>query len=282
MTFNIFMYTIYSKLEMIYVLKKYLLDYRKKLKDAVNDLKHLKTFYKQIPNILTSTRILSPFIIIPLAITGNIVGTVIAASLIASTDFFDGLIARKLNITSELGRELDAVSDKFFASALIIPLILQSPIFLANIFFEGMIATTNLKAKIKGLEPKTIFIGKVKTFSLSISLILGYLNLFIPIDSSLVIGSIISTMALECATAVSYIIINSSKEIEMENKNEYELISDILNNDLDKDNKTKSKDNVINKENVFYNTFEDDKVNNTKENMCKKLVLKKDIKKPRF
>ena len=159
MTFNIFMYTIYSKLEMIYVLKKYLLDYRKKLKDAVNDLKHLKTFYKQIPNILTSTRILSPFIIIPLAMTGNIVGTVIAASLIASTDFFDGLIARKLNITSELGRELDAVSDKFFASALIIPLILQSPIFLANIFFEGMIATTNLKAKIKGLEPKTIFIG---------------------------------------------------------------------------------------------------------------------------
>ena len=55
-----------------------------------------------------------------------------------------------------------------------------------------------------------------------------------------------------------------------------------LNNDLDKDNKTKSKDNVINKENVFYNTFEDNKVNNTKENMCKKLVLKKDIKKPRF
>ena len=163
MTFNIFMYTIYSKLEMIYVLKKYLLNYRKKLKDAVNDLKHLKTFYKQIPNILTSTRILSPFIIIPLAMTGNIVGTVIAASLIASTDFFDGLIARKLNITSELGRELDAVSDKFFASALIIPLILQSPIFLANIFFEGMIATTNLKAKIKGLEPKTIFIGKIKT-----------------------------------------------------------------------------------------------------------------------
>ena len=32
------MYTIYSKLEMIYVLKKYLLNYRKKLKDAVNDL----------------------------------------------------------------------------------------------------------------------------------------------------------------------------------------------------------------------------------------------------
>lgn len=280
MTFNIFMYTIYSKLEMIYVLKKYLLDYRKKLKDAVNDLKHLKTFYKQIPNILTSTRILSPFIIIPLAITGNIVGTVIAASLIASTDFFDGLIARKLNITSELGRELDAVSDKFFASALIIPLILQSPIFLANIFFEGMIATTNLKAKIKGLEPKTIFIGKVKTFSLSISLILGYLNLFIPLNSSLIIGSIISTMALECTTAVSYIIINSSKEIEMENKNEYKLISDILNNDLDEDNKTKSKDNVINKENVFYNTFENNKVNKA-ENTYKKLVLKKDIKKPR-
>lgn len=276
------MYTIYSKLEMIYVLKEYLLDYRKKLKDAVNDLKHLKTFYKQIPNILTSTRILSPLVIIPLAMTGNIVGTVIAASLIASTDFFDGLIARKLNITSELGRELDAVSDKFFASALIIPLILQSPIFLANIFFESMIAATNLKAKIKGLEPKTVFVGKVKTFSLSISLILGYLNLFIPLNSSLIIGSIISTIALECATAVSYIIINSSKEIEMENKNEYELISDILNNDLDKDNKTKSKDNVINKENVFYNTFEDNKVNNTKENTCKKLVLKKDIKKPRF
>ena len=280
MTFNIFMYTIYSKLEMIYVLKKYLLNYRKKLKDAVNDLKHLKTFYKQIPNILTSTRILSPFIIIPLAMTGNIVGTVITASIIASTDFFDGLIARKLNITSELGRELDAVSDKFFASALIIPLILQSPIFLANIFFEGMIATTNLKAKIKGLEPKTIFIGKVKTFSLSISLILGYLNLFIPLDSSLVIGSIISTITLECITTASYIIINSNKEIEIKDKEEYRLISDVLNNNLDKNNKTKSKDNVIDKGNGFYNTFENNKVNKA-ENTYKKLVLKKDIKKPR-
>lgn len=265
---------------MIYVLKKYLLNYRKKLKDAVNDLKHLKTFYKQIPNILTSTRILSPFIIIPLAMTGNIVGTVITASIIASTDFFDGLIARKLNITSELGRELDAVSDKFFASALIIPLILQSPIFLANIFFEGMIATTNLKAKIKGLEPKTIFIGKVKTFSLSISLILGYLNLFIPLDSSLVIGSIISTITLECITTASYIIINSNKEIEIKDKEEYRLISDVLNNNLDKNNKTKSKDNVIDKENGFYNTFENNKVNKA-ENTYKKLVLKKDIKKPR-
>ena len=137
-----------------------------------------------------------------------------------------------------------------------------------------MIATTNLKAKIKGLEPKTIFIGKIKTFSLSISLILGYLNLFIPLDSSLVIGSIISTITLECITTASYIIINSNKVIEIKDKEEYRLISDVLNNNLDKNNKTKSKDNVIDKGNGFYNTFENNKVNKA-ENTYKKLVLKK-------
>lgn len=189
--------------------------YKEKLKDAFNDLKHKNTFYKQIPNLLTTSRILAPFVIIPLALTGNIIGAVICASIIATTDFFDGLIARKFNITSELGRELDAVSDKFFASALIIPLIINTPIFLINLALECIIGTTNLIGKIKNKKPKTIFIGKIKTFALSISIIIGYLNLFISINSIILNSFILSTYALQTITAIKYV----KKNIESDNNN---------------------------------------------------------------
>lgn len=188
--------------------------YKKEIKDALQDLKSKKTFYKQIPNLLTSSRLLSPFIIIPLVLTGNIIPAIICSGIIASTDFFDGFISRKYNIISELGRKLDAVTDKVFSLSLTIPLAIINPIFFINIILESFIGITNLIAQAAGIEPRTIFIGKIKTFALSISIILGYINLLTLINPILFEGIILSTAMIQTLTATSYVSINCKKELK--------------------------------------------------------------------
>ena len=77
---------------------------------------------KHIPNILTSIRIISIPFIVTFFTLDRIDLTIIIAIFAAITDYFDGLIARKFNVKSELGAKLDAVSDKFFAIGLLIAL----------------------------------------------------------------------------------------------------------------------------------------------------------------
>ena len=243
-------------------------NYKKYIKDALSDLKNPKTMYKQIPNLLTLSRVLAPIVIIPLALTGNIIGSVIAASLFASTDFFDGLIARKLNITSELGRELDAVSDKVFSLGLVFPLALQNPIFFINILFECIIGSINLTAKCKGFEPRTVFVGKVKTFALSISIILGYLNSFIEISPNLLMGTLFATTILQTVTTSSYLNITLKKSIEKEKNQRKEKVE-----------KTKELENI--KENSLSKTYEKENANLILSTDEKQKIKKLELKKPR-
>lgn len=243
-------------------------NYKEKINEAFNDIKNPKTFYKQIPNMLTASRILAPFVIIPISLTGNMIATVVAASLFATTDFFDGLIARKLNIMSELGRELDAVSDKVFALSLIIPLAIQIPSFFINVGLECLIGATNLRAKFKNTNPKTIFIGKVKTFALSTTIILGYLNSFVPLNPIILASAITTTFILQTFTASGYMKINLENEIKqcLENnnikqENKEEIIEDKIN---------------LNKSKNINQTLTNKNINE------KQKTLKKTLKKPRI
>ena len=69
-------------------------------------------FKKNIPNIITSLRIIGalciPFLT-PLSILFFVVYT-----LTGVTDIFDGFIARKMNIASEFGARLDSIADLLF------------------------------------------------------------------------------------------------------------------------------------------------------------------------
>ena len=46
------------------------------------------------------------------------------------TDWIDGFLARKLNVVSEFGKKLDAVSDKLFALCLMLPTIIAKNYFM--------------------------------------------------------------------------------------------------------------------------------------------------------
>jgi len=81
-------------------------------------------------NKITLTRILIPFIFIPALMSDMPYGKTIALVLfiIASiSDWLDGYIARKLNITSDFGSLIDPLADKILISAALICFIVIMP-----------------------------------------------------------------------------------------------------------------------------------------------------------
>ncbi len=76
-----------------------------------------------LPNILTLLRIaLIPVIVALILIDGSVARWWALAlfSIAAITDYFDGLIARKMQLISPLGRMLDPIADKLLVGALLI------------------------------------------------------------------------------------------------------------------------------------------------------------------
>ncbi len=140
--------------------------YKAEIKEAWKDLRTKGRRVKQIPNILTSLRLLAPAFILPASFVGNIslvLGFVVGFSV---TDMLDGLIARTFHLTSKLGKDLDAFCDKVFAGTLLVASSFINPIMLVSLLLESMIASINIKAKLEGKETKSLYIGKAKTLFL--------------------------------------------------------------------------------------------------------------------
>ena len=158
---------------------EYMNKYKDEIKRCINDLKCKNAFYKQIPNLLTFSRAIGVIPINILYFTGNIIPSVILTGLILSTDLFDGKLARKWNVQSSFGADLDAFCDKIMFLGLSIPLIISNPIVLLNFIFEGAISLVNVLGRVNGINTRTVMSGKVKTCFLSLMLIMGYLTQFL-------------------------------------------------------------------------------------------------------
>ncbi|MEA4995690.1 MAG: CDP-alcohol phosphatidyltransferase family protein [Petrimonas sp.] len=66
---------------------------------------------KQIPNIITLLNLFSGCIAMVMAFTGNFSAVVLWVILAAIFDFFDGCVARSLEVSSKIGVELDSLAD---------------------------------------------------------------------------------------------------------------------------------------------------------------------------
>ena len=172
------------------------------LKEIKLDLKN-KNISKQLANIFTLSRLFSPFILIPLYYLNQMILFIIAIVLFALTDAFDGYFARKYNSYSSFGAYLDAVVDKIFVLTLLIP-ILSTYIYII-LLLELLISLVNIYMFKKNLNPKTIYIGKVKTVFLFILVSLLYLRKFIVFNSLLVIIVFTITVILQIKTLILYI-----------------------------------------------------------------------------
>lgn len=81
---------------------------------------------KNLPNLLTAFRIaIVPLLVLVMFIPVNAARwfAVIIFTLAAITDFFDGYLARKHNVQSDLGTLLDPIADKFLVLASLLMLI---------------------------------------------------------------------------------------------------------------------------------------------------------------
>jgi len=67
--------------------------------------------YVTVPNALSASRIVFLPLLYALALTGNEIAFVITYAVIGATDAFDGYIARRFRMGSEVGKVLDAWAD---------------------------------------------------------------------------------------------------------------------------------------------------------------------------
>ena len=122
------------------------------------------------PNTLTLFRIAAVPIIVILMLYPNRISTWIAAilfSLAAITDYFDGYIARKFGLVSNLGKVMDPVADKLLVSSAFIMLTALGwvPAWMVCIIIGREIAVTGLRNIIaeKGEDVSASSLGKYKT-----------------------------------------------------------------------------------------------------------------------
>lgn len=185
--------------------------------EIINDFKSFKTdlknknYKKQIANILTSIRLLSPFILIPLFYFNKLKIAFIMIIIFALTDTFDGYFARKYNAISTFGKYLDAFVDKVFALTILISLIIKTVIYNNNfyliiitIILEIIISCINLYSFFKELKPSSTKWGKIKTIFLFSLLALLFLNKVINLPSNLLLIFNIITIVLQIITIISY------------------------------------------------------------------------------
>lgn len=199
------------------MLKKYFGKYKDELKQAISDLKHKNTFYKQIPNILTFMRLV---LAIPAGILYyfNPVLSILSIGFLWLTDAIDGPIARKLEIQSKLGADMDTVADKIMFLASSIPLLGTIPFLTLNLLLEAAIAGINVCGRIKGLDTKTVFSGKLKTVSLALTLVYGYLFKYFGFPNLIKVILLGSTSFLQTLAIKDYVEEFEKMNNELKNK----------------------------------------------------------------
>lgn len=201
---------------------------------------------KNIPNLITISRIIASVFGAGFFVLGNFS---VAAGLYiygAVSDFFDGKAAQMLNAHSELGRKLDALSDKLFAASLLIPSILcGNLLMLIPTLYELKISYINLKSDKLGFKSKTSRIGKFKTAILFPTMILGLLTTisveFLPL---FLILFPVSTI-LQINTCISY---NNLLQYNIKNKC-------LKNNKINSLVMEKEEKNIPKKNNIINKTY---------------------------
>jgi CDP-diacylglycerol--glycerol-3-phosphate 3-phosphatidyltransferase len=160
---------------------------------------------KIIPNILTISRLIVTPLIIYLGIQGDIKLIIIIAIFIALTDFLDGKLARLWGVTSNIGAKLDTIGDKALAIGLLIVLVIRNHMFFYILLLEILISIFNIYAFYKTKIVESLLIGKIKTWVIFTTIILGLLNILFPTIKILVNFFITLTVIFQVISLILYI-----------------------------------------------------------------------------
>ncbi len=132
-----------------------------------------------IVNSVTMTRVIGTFVLPFISQNMSPAGLVIYIGLLLLTDALDGLLARRLKATTIFGSILDATADKFLGIACLAVLAGRYAIMLFPIITETIISIINTRGAIGGSTTDSSTLGKIKTWVLGLSIVLGFATIYI-------------------------------------------------------------------------------------------------------
>ena len=188
---------------------------------------------KIIPNILTLSRIFFIPFIVYFGIKRKFLILLLLTALVAFTDYLDGYFARRFQVESEFGAKLDAVCDKLLALSLLLLLFFFHHFFIYIFILETLIASFNLYTFYKTHVVQSLLIGKIKTWFIFITILLGYTDILWPKVIPIRLF-ILLTLLLQFCSLIEYIenYKNNSKKKEKKLNKEYlEIVRPILENE---------------------------------------------------
>ncbi len=196
---------------------------------------------KKFVNSLTILRIVLSVVMFIIGIKKHYVLMFLIGIVTALSDFFDGFLARKWNVTSRTGAILDTIADKVFAILTIGFLITKNKLFIIALIFEGIIALSNLYYMQKNNIVKSLMIGKIKTTVLFVTILVAILNLKYASLHRLFLGLFYTSLNLQIICIISYLknylsVMHkpSITDNEMHNKIMNEEYEEVKDDDLDK------------------------------------------------
>lgn len=142
-----------------------------------NDQKDDDKLKKKIMvNLITALRGIGGILLVPIfSVYGSIPAAIWFISFMA-TDWIDGYLARKYEVSSFFGALLDGMFDKLFGIISFLLLASISPSYMIPLLFEAGILGYGLYSASKGNNVKSTIIGKTKMWFLAVSVLLGLLN----------------------------------------------------------------------------------------------------------
>ncbi|MBQ1812967.1 MAG: CDP-alcohol phosphatidyltransferase family protein [Bacilli bacterium] len=164
---------------------------------------------KYIPNLLTTYRLITAFLIPVFFFLGNYNTLAIMFIIAIISDALDGYLARRWNVTSNYGKIVDIIGDKALAIMASITFIISiNNLFILTLILEIMIILVNsidyIKSN-KGLEEHlSSKFGKIKTWFLFTTLFVGFLSYKINFLKYLLFPLIIITAIAQIITFIDY------------------------------------------------------------------------------
>lgn len=255
--------------------KKHLEMYKTEIKQSIEDLKHKETFYKQIPNLLTFIRLVFA---IPAGLLCyfNPIVSLVSVGVLWLTDAVDGKIARKFDIQSKLGADMDTIADKLMFLGSSIPLFSVSPLLITSFVLEGVISLINVVGRLKGLDTRTVKSGKVKTVSLGVSLVIGYLSKFLGVPAIVFKSLIALTTVLQTVAIKDYLVAYNNMDVDQNKKVVIPNVpDDVVFEKLDDKDQDRMLEELMKEREFLLSTLEPDKVYTGKKRARTKLQDKK-------
>ena len=133
---------------------------------------------KILVNAVTMIRVIGTFLLPIISIKFNAKELVTYIIILLVTDMVDGILARRLGVSTLFGSLFDALADKLLGIALLIVIASHYPLMLLPVITEVLITLINTSGGSRGSSIESSKLGKFKTLILGICIVIAFLTIY--------------------------------------------------------------------------------------------------------